>query len=49
VINAAARLVLDLTPHDHVTPALLQLHWLSVKYRIRYQLFSGKGRGGDQG
>ena len=25
--NAAARLILDLAPHDHVTTALRHLHW----------------------
>jgi hypothetical protein len=24
--------------HDHVTPALQQLHWLPIKYRIIYKL-----------
>ena len=35
--NAAARLVCDLRPHDHVTPALKQLHWLPIKSRIAYK------------
>jgi len=34
VQNAAARLVLGLSPRDHVSPALLELHWLPVYYRI---------------
>jgi len=34
----AARLVCDLRPHDHVTPALKQLHWLPIKSRIVYKL-----------
>jgi len=38
VENAAARLVCDLRPHDHVTPALKQLHWLPIKSRIVYKL-----------
>jgi hypothetical protein len=38
VINAAARLVVDLSPRDHVTPALLLLHWLPIEYRVRYKL-----------
>lgn len=38
VQNAAARLVLDLRPHDHVTPALKLLHWLPVESRITYKL-----------
>jgi hypothetical protein len=40
VINAVARLVLNLSSRDHVTPALLQLHWLRTEYRIRYKLSS---------
>ena len=31
VQNAAARLIKSLGPHDHITPALHQLHWLPVK------------------
>lgn len=30
VQNAAAPLVLGLSPRDHVSPALLELHWLPV-------------------
>ena len=30
VLHAAARLVLNLKPRDHVTPALWELHWLPV-------------------
>jgi len=32
--NAAARLVKCLAPHDHITTALPDLHWLPVQYRI---------------
>lgn len=38
VIHAAARLVLELRPRDHVTPALRQLHWLPIAQRIDYKL-----------
>ena len=38
VINAAARLVLNLKPHDHITAALRALHWLPIKQRIDYKL-----------
>jgi len=38
VQNAAARLVLDLKPSDHITAALRELHWLPVKQRIAYKL-----------
>ena len=30
VLNAAARLVLDLKPRDHATPAVRELHWLPI-------------------
>ena len=40
VQNAAARLVLNLKRSDHITPALIQLHWLPVKFRIIYKLCS---------
>jgi len=38
VLHAAARLVLDLKPRDHVTPALGELHWLPVAQRFEYKL-----------
>ena len=38
VQNAAARLVFNLRPRDHVTPALLQLHWLPIQARITFKL-----------
>jgi len=38
VQNAAVRLVLGLSPRDHVSPALLELHWLPVYYRIQFEL-----------
>jgi hypothetical protein len=38
VMNAAARLVCDLSSRDHVTPALQSLHWLPIKQRIEFKL-----------
>ena len=38
VINAAARMVVDLRPRDHVTPALYELHWLPIAERIKFKL-----------
>jgi len=38
VQNAAARLIFELTPRDHITPSLLQLHWLPVRWRVEYKL-----------
>ena len=35
VLPAAARIVFNLKPCDHVTPALQELHWLSVTERIQ--------------
>ena len=37
--NAAARLV-SLTPRfSHITPVLADLHWLPVRFRIRFKIF----------
>ena len=41
VLHAAARMVLNLRPCDHVTrltPALLELHWLPIAERIDFKL-----------
>jgi len=38
VQNAAARLEFGLGRFDHVTPSLIQLHWLPVSYRIKFKL-----------
>ena len=38
VLNSAARLVLGLRPRDHVTAALIDLHWLPVAARIEFKL-----------
>ncbi len=38
VMHAAARLVFDLKPRDHVTSALQTLHWLPIKQRIEFKL-----------
>ena len=32
------RLVFELGPREHVTPCLLQLHWLPVRWRIQFKL-----------
>ena len=37
VLNAAARLVLDLKPRDHAIPALRELHWLPM-HRITHRV-----------
>jgi len=38
VLNAAARLVFGLGRFDHVTPSLIQRHWLPVIYRVKFKL-----------
>ena len=37
VQNSAARLILGLRKFDHITPALIELHWLPVKERILFK------------
>ena len=39
VLNAAARLVLELGPSDHVSAALHELHWLPIRERVDYKLY----------
>jgi Reverse transcriptase (RNA-dependent DNA polymerase)/Endonuclease-reverse transcriptase len=38
VQNALARVVLELSKFDHITPALIELHWLPVKHRVTFKL-----------
>jgi len=38
VLNAAARLIFRLKSSDHITDALISLHWLGVPERIQYKL-----------
>jgi len=38
VLNAAARVVCGLRPRDHVTDALIRLHWLPAAARIEFKL-----------
>ena len=38
VQNTAARLVHNLRPRDHVTPSLMNLHWLPMRYRISFKI-----------
>jgi hypothetical protein len=38
VQNAAARLIADAKPRDHITPVMKDLHWLPVTFRIKYKL-----------
>ena len=36
--NAAARLILKESKFCHITPLLMTLHWLPVKYRINFKI-----------
>ena len=38
VQNTAARLTLKIKKYDHITPALMQLHWLPIEARIIYKV-----------
>jgi len=38
VLNAAARLIYRLTTRDHITDAVISLHWLRIPERIQYEL-----------
>ena len=36
--NFAAKVVLKKSLYDHVTPCLMELHWLPIKYRIDFKI-----------
>ena len=36
--NAAARLLTMTRRREHITPILIQLHWLPIEYRIQYKI-----------
>jgi len=38
VLNAAARFIDHLRPHDHISDALETLHWLRVPERVQYKI-----------
>jgi hypothetical protein len=38
VLNAAARVIFLLRKADHVTPLLMDLHWLPVEQRINFKI-----------
>src|SRR6218665_2621544 len=38
VIHTAARVVKHLSPRDHITPSLRQLHWLPIQARISFKI-----------
>ena len=36
--NAAARLVSNVANYGHITPTLLKLHWLPVRFRVNFKI-----------
>ena len=38
ILNRAARLIYSLSPRVHITPFLIDLHWLPVKARIEFKI-----------
>ena len=36
VQNAAARVIFQIAKFDHITPALIDLHWLPVTFRVQF-------------
>ena len=36
--NTAARLICNMNKFDHITPILVKLHWLPVRYRINFKI-----------
>ena len=38
VQNTAARLICNMSRFDHITPTLIHLHWLPVKFRIDFKI-----------
>ena len=38
ILNAAARLLMSCKKFDHITPVLINVHWLPVRYRINFKI-----------
>ena len=38
VQNAAARVIFQIPKFEHITPALIDLHWLPVTFRVQFKL-----------
>ena len=38
--NAAARLITRTQKFDHITPVLINLHWLPIEHRVIFKLLS---------
>ena len=39
VLNSAARLVTLSRKHDHISPVLMEFHWLPVEQRVEFKIF----------
>ena len=39
VLNSAARLIRDLKRFDHISPVLIELHWLPYPQRVKYKVY----------
>ena len=39
VQNTAARLISCTHKYDHITPVLIELHWLPIEYRLKFKIF----------
>ena len=38
VLNAAARVTCLIPKFEHISPVLMRLHWLPIKYRVEYKI-----------
>ena len=38
VLNSAARIISLTRKYDHITPIMMELHWLPVEQRIKYKI-----------
>ena len=38
MLNSAARLVTFSRKHDHISPVLMELHWLPVEQRLQFKI-----------
>ena len=38
ILNTAARLVTKTRKYEHITPVMINLHWLPIQYRIQFKL-----------
>ena len=38
ILNSATRLVSLSRKHDHISPVLMELHWLPIEQRIEFKI-----------